>query len=172
MTLFSWISLIARQSLPGILDFGNPSILTFYVWLIGSNWSSNLASEASLHLIDTSKLTPQTFENVSFPSSYRICEDTISSFWSNSHECGVHTGLTSTLFSDSTLRYWITKHNHSLCPASGRFVYFAFSHEDPSVVVMDLIWFYYSGSKPEEPNYWKDTVIDVLKYSSIYLRII
>ena len=129
-------------------------------------------SEASLHPINASKLTPREFDNVSFPSSYRICEDTISSFWSNSHECGVHTGLTSTLFSDSTLRYWITKHNHSLCPASGRFVYFAFSHEDPSVVVMDLIWFYYSGSKPEEPNYWKDTVIDVLKYSSIYLRII
>ena len=145
MTLFSWTSLIARQSLPGILDFGNPSILTFYVWLISSNWSSNLASEASLHLINTSKLTPQTFENVSFSSSYRICEDTISSFWSN-------TGLTCTHFPDSAVRYWITKHNHILCPAYGRFVYFAFGEKNSGVVVMDLIWFYYSSYKPEEPN--------------------
>ena len=96
-------------------------------------------SGASLHLINTSKLTPDEFENISFPSSYRICEETLSSFWRSSSRCGVHTGLTSTHFPDSAVRYWITKHNHSLCPASGRFVYLTFDDKNFSVVVMDLI---------------------------------
>ena len=96
-------------------------------------------SEASLHLINASRLTPHEFDNISYSSSYRICEETLSSFWQSSSRCGVHTGLTSTPFPDSAVRYWITKHNYSLCPASGRFVYLTLDDNIFSVVVMDLI---------------------------------
>ena len=50
-------------------------------------------SEASLHFINTSKLTPHNIENVSFPRSYEICEDTLVSFCRSfdNRKCGVYT---------------------------------------------------------------------------------
>ena len=98
-------------------------------------------SDTSLRIINTFELTPHNIEHLSFPSSYRICEDTVFSFWCISQKCGVHTGLTSTHFPDDfVVRHWITRHSHSLCPVSGRFVYFAYGDGDDSrVVVIDLI---------------------------------
>ena len=41
---------------------------------------------------------------------------------------------------DIAVRHWVTDHNHSLCPASGRFVYFTYDDDDDGrVVVIDLI---------------------------------
>ena len=39
-------------------------------------------------------------------------------------------------------RHWIIDHSLSLCPASGRFVYFSYGDEDADarVVAIDLIW--------------------------------
>jgi hypothetical protein len=101
-------------------------------------------SDASLHVINTSELTPHNFNYVSF-QSYRICEDTLVSFWSSSsdHKCGVFTGLTSAHFPDDiAVRHWMSRDGHSLCPASGRFVYFVYDGGDDygsRIVVVDLI---------------------------------
>ena len=37
------------------------------------------------------------------------------------------------------VRHWVNDHSHSLCPASGRFVYFTYGDNDARVVVIDLI---------------------------------
>jgi hypothetical protein len=102
-------------------------------------------SDTSLHVINTSELTPHNFDYVSF-QSYRICEDTLVSFWSSSlgHKCGVFTGLTSAHFPDVPVRHWMSRDGHSLCPASGRFVYFVYNNNggddyDSRIVVVDLI---------------------------------
>ena len=96
-------------------------------------------STPSLHVINTSELTPHDFDYVFF-QDYRICEDTLVSCWSYHNErdpsrsqYGVYTGLTSArfadvishggpaakmLFPDIGCRYL----SHCSCPASGRFV--------------------------------------------------
>jgi hypothetical protein len=101
-------------------------------------------SDASLHVINSSILTLHNFQNASFASSYRICDDTLVSFWCNSYDqkYGVTTGLTSAHFSnDVPVRdEMATANNCSLCPASGRFVHFTYDTDDDGrIVVVDLI---------------------------------
>jgi hypothetical protein len=98
-------------------------------------------SDASLHVINTSGLTLHNFKNVSF-QSYRICEDTLVSIWrSYDHKFGVYTGLTTAHFTSDIA--WIARDDHSICPASGRIVYFAYSDDDDNddgrIVIIDLI---------------------------------
>ena len=59
-------------------------------------------SDASLHVINSSELDFHNFYYVSF-QSYRICEDTLVSFWidiDDQYRCGVYTGLTSARFAN------------------------------------------------------------------------
>ena len=99
-------------------------------------------SDASLHILHTSELTPHNFGIVNF-QSYRICEDTLVSFWNHSNDkCGAYTGLTSVHFTNDVFACFI-RCNHSLCPASGRFVYFAFvddanNNDNGRIVVVDF----------------------------------
>ena len=89
-------------------------------------------SDASLHVINSSELTPHNFNNVYF-QSYMICEDTLVSCWiDDQYRYRVYTGLTSARFAniisdggpaarmllpDSEDEYRLFP-----CPASGRFV--------------------------------------------------
>ena len=106
-------------------------------------------SDASLHVINTSELTPHNFDYVSF-QSYRICEDILVSCWMNYHwhpsryQCGIYTGLTSDRFSNVIARGGPAAkmllhlgRGYSLfsCPASGRFV---FLDGRNSVTVLDF----------------------------------
>jgi hypothetical protein len=60
-------------------------------------------SDASLHVINTFQRTTHNFDYTSF-ESYRICEDTLVSFWEyvlpGTYQCGLYTGLTSARFAD------------------------------------------------------------------------
>ena len=96
-------------------------------------------SDASLHVIHTSELTPHNFDHVSF-ESYRIFEDTLVSCWIDDcpddpdpYQCGIYTGLTSARFANvisqggpaaKMLLPVMGSHHYRLfsCPASGRFV--------------------------------------------------
>ena len=96
-------------------------------------------SEASLHTINTSIHTPHKFEKlgVCLQNYSSICEDTLVSLWGSfgNNECGVYTGLMSAHF--TAIKHWS---NSSLCPASGRFVYFTYDDDDDGrIVVVDLI---------------------------------
>jgi len=98
-------------------------------------------SDASLHFINTCQLTAYDSWHVSF-QRYRICEDTIVSCWRNSdtRKCGAYTGLTSATFTN--LSEW-GESGRSLCPASGRFVYFANDdddedNDDGKIIVVDF----------------------------------
>ena len=104
-------------------------------------------SDASLHVINASEITPYYFDDVSF-QSYRICEDTLVSCWVDriSGRHGVYTGLTSGRFANiisqggPAARMLIPDSGHHglrhfLCPASGRFVLLKSNH---SVAVLDF----------------------------------
>ena len=96
-------------------------------------------STASLHVINTSDLTPHDFNHVTF-QNYTICEDTVVSCWFHAssnwdqYQLGVYTGLTSARFAnDITLGGPATNlgmllpdieqvYNLFWCAASGRFV--------------------------------------------------
>ena len=101
-------------------------------------------SDTSLHVIDSSKPI-HNFGNPTLQSCSRICEGTLVSLWhrSNNQKCGVYTGLLSTQFScDSAIKDRMARPSRSLCPASGRFVYFTCDDDDNvRIVVADLIWF-------------------------------
>jgi hypothetical protein len=99
-------------------------------------------SDASLHNINSFELTHNYINLSEVFQCYRICEDTLVSFWNNydDHKCGVYTGLTSALFSWDW--HWTASMDptHSLCPASGRFVYFTSGGgDDDGIAVVDLI---------------------------------
>jgi hypothetical protein len=89
-------------------------------------------SDASLHIINTSELTPYDFEDESF-QSYRICEDTLVSCWTTHDppQCGAYTGLTSARsahdisYGGPAAKMPIAGYESviSFCPASGRFVH-------------------------------------------------
>jgi hypothetical protein len=102
-------------------------------------------SDASLHVIDSSELPLYNFQNRTRQNHYRICEDTLVSFWRGYYEnrkCGVYTGLTSAYFpgaigaSGSLFGLF---NRYSLCPASGRFVFFTAPDGEIVIVVVDLI---------------------------------
>ena len=94
-------------------------------------------STASLHVVNTSELTPVNFDSVS-SEDYRICEDTLVSCWStvapclnipsrNKHHWGIFTGSTSAHFSNVPSNGLLLpgvglRCSYFLCPASGRFV--------------------------------------------------
>ena len=93
-------------------------------------------SAASLHVINTSELTPHDFDYVSF-EDYRICEDTLVSCWidfdhGRQRASGVYTGLTSSRFANiishggpaakMLLPDIGREYRPFSCPASGRFV--------------------------------------------------
>ena len=109
-------------------------------------------SDYSLHIIHTSDLTPPHCDYVSL-QNYRICEDNLVCFWKSSknNKYGVFTGLTSAQFPDDVyIRHWISQDGRSLCPASGRFVYFDFVYGvdiDGRIFVVDLITL-----DPDEPK--------------------
>ena len=79
---------------------------------------------------------------------YMICDDALVSFWKHTYgsldpEWGAYTGLTSPPFTDMLMRR--NGHVDSLCPTSGRYVYFDDDHDDGSlpvrtgsIVVVDL----------------------------------
>ena len=90
-------------------------------------------SDASLHVINPSQLTPRKFEDV-HTQSYRICEDTLVFCWTDDayeFECGVYT-LTFAHSANVTshggptfkmlLPYIGPDYRYFSCPASGRFV--------------------------------------------------
>ena len=111
-------------------------------------------SDASLHTI-ASELTPHNFNDVHF-HSYKICEDTLFSCWSDyfsdPYQCGVYTGLTVTSARSADvisvppalkvllpdIGYWSRV---SWCPASGRFVLLL---RGRTVAVLDFLWYVYS----------------------------
>ena len=90
-------------------------------------------SDASLHVIFSSNLTPHDFDFEQF-ESYSICEDTLVSCWISEDECGVFMGLTSPRFANvishgdprpaTKISLHIGNGYHlSSCPASGRFLF-------------------------------------------------
>ena len=107
-------------------------------------------STASLHVINTSELTPHDFRYGYF-ENYRICEDTLVSCWTyydDAHQkdsCGVYTGLTSARFADvisyggpaAKMLLPDIGHEYRLfsCPASGRFIRLDFGD---SIAVLDF----------------------------------
>ena len=107
-------------------------------------------SEASFHVINsfeprvTHRRDYTLKENISHYSSfYRVCEGAPFSFWCTGYKCGVDTGFTSADFPDNIIAAndsrWISKYSHSLCPASGRFVYCPYGKlDDARLVVVDL----------------------------------
>ena len=96
-------------------------------------------SDASLHVINASEITPHDFNVVSF-LCYRICEDTLVSCWINHYHqnqnqrgLGLYTGLTSARSSNiishggpaakmSLPKIGHHDFRHFSCPASGRSV--------------------------------------------------
>ena len=105
-------------------------------------------SDASLHVINTSERTPYNFFDTSF-GSYRICEDTLVSWWIDhypgGYRCGVYTGLTSARFSDIISHGPVARvllpdigcnYHPFSCPATGRFVLLARSNR---VLVLDFL---------------------------------
>lgn len=90
-------------------------------------------SDASLHVISIAESSPLSFDPYTSFQSYRLCEDTLVSFWNNSEnlKCGIFSGFTSAQFSrDVGVRHWLARDCHYLCPASGRFVYFGNGDHD------------------------------------------
>jgi hypothetical protein len=141
MTIFSWYCESREFNYFDILHIRNSKFQIDRLKLI----VKPDFSDASLDIIYS--FEPDHYQNLfglrAF-QSYRICEDTTVSFWSNfdsdNHKCGVNTGSTSALFS------WDWPHgtasldsSRSLCPASGRFVYFTSGDGDVRIVVVDLI---------------------------------
>ena len=87
-------------------------------------------STASLHVINTSELTPRDFEDVFF-QDYNICEDTVISCWYcwDNYQRGVYTQSTSASFANVVSQVGLSAKmsppdNYRLysSPASGRFV--------------------------------------------------
>ena len=104
-------------------------------------------STASLHVINTSELTPHDFNDVIF-EDYRICEDTLVSCWFHwdRSKGGVCTGLTSARFAnfishDGPAAKMLLPDiggDYTLycCPASGRFVRLDYCNR---VAVLDFL---------------------------------
>ena len=67
---------------------------------------------------------------------YRICEDALVCFWNNHGTWGAYTGLTSAPFTNVVTRW--DGFSDSLCPASGRFVYYKFIESDVDDVDHDV----------------------------------
>jgi len=98
-------------------------------------------SDTSLHFIDTSEFSPDNFFDTLFQPC-RICEGSLVSHWSNpsTGKCEAYTGLTPTSFTGCD-EYQIG-YRHSLCAASGRFVYVqgvGDDFADERIVVVDLL---------------------------------
>jgi hypothetical protein len=107
-------------------------------------------SDASLHVINTFQRTTHNFDYTSF-ESYRICEDTLVSFWEyvlpGTYQCGLYTGLTSARFADvishdgPATRMLLSDVGYNFrlfsCSASGRFVVL-----DKSNNIFDLDLYY------------------------------
>ena len=103
-------------------------------------------SDASLHVLNSSELTPHNFNDVSF-QSYMICEDTLVSSWiDDQNRCRVYTGLTSARFANIIsdggpaarmllLPDIVDEYRLFPCPASGRFVCL---DSNDSVFVLDF----------------------------------
>ncbi|KAF8804221.1 hypothetical protein BYT27DRAFT_7194654 [Phlegmacium glaucopus] len=108
-------------------------------------------SDATLHFINTLQLTPRDSERLATPSTSNICEDTMVSFWDTSDHCGIYTGSILSHPTNSVSHrdpYVVSMllpmdgrgHSHSLCPASGRFVYLDYSDGDiERIVVVDFL---------------------------------
>ena len=93
-------------------------------------------STASLHVINASELFPpdsDPFRGPTLSQGYRICEDTLVSFWRyHTNYCGLYTGLISTRFSNVISRCgpaakmllpdFSQEYVLYPCPASGRIV--------------------------------------------------
>ena len=94
-------------------------------------------SDASLHAINTSGLSLRISQFVSFIRSYRICEDTLVSYWGGSSYWGVHTGSIFAIIPGYDIAGQIR--GISLCPVSGRCAYFTYNHDCDGIVVVDLI---------------------------------
>ena len=86
-------------------------------------------SDASLHLINMSEIISydlmKSLKAHRVCEEYRICEDALVLFWNNYNNynktSGTYAGLTSAPFTNVVTRR--DGYLHSLCPASGRFVY-------------------------------------------------
>jgi hypothetical protein len=80
--------------------------------------------------------------SLSVCGGYRICEDVLVYFWKNRFNAawGAYAGLTSAPFTDVVTRW--NGSVDSLCPTSGRFVYYASgggeSFFNKGIVVVDL----------------------------------
>jgi hypothetical protein len=98
-------------------------------------------SDASLQVINTSDIISDdimtSLKAFRICDGYRICEDALVYFWNNRFEkWGTYTGLMS-----APLTNVVTRWNgsiDSLCPASGRFAYFADDDDGERIVVVDL----------------------------------
>ncbi|KAF8801209.1 hypothetical protein BYT27DRAFT_7198532 [Phlegmacium glaucopus] len=106
-------------------------------------------SDATLHLINTLQLTDHTSEWAVAPSTSNICEDILVSFWDTFDRCGIYTGSilshpTNTIpCGDPFVVSMVLPvdgrgHNHSLCPASGRFVHLDWG-DIARIVVFDFL---------------------------------
>ncbi|KAF8804232.1 hypothetical protein BYT27DRAFT_7170356 [Phlegmacium glaucopus] len=108
-------------------------------------------SDATLHFINTLQLTPRDSERLATPYTSNICEDILVSFWDTPDHCGIYTGSilphpTNTIsHRDPSVVSMLLPvdgcgHSHSLCPASGRFVYL--DYDDgviERIVVVDFL---------------------------------
>ena len=87
-------------------------------------------SDASLHFINMSEINSEDFMeslgSYRVCDGYQICEDALVYLWDNGNckAWGTYAGLTSAPFTNIVTR-WDARFD-SLCPASGRFVYYAY----------------------------------------------
>ena len=88
-------------------------------------------SDASLQVINTCEPFPHDFNKIIL-QRYKICEDTLVSFWfdfSYSKQYGAYIGLTSSRFAhlishaSPAITVLLSEYVHSACPASGKFVH-------------------------------------------------
>jgi hypothetical protein len=108
-------------------------------------------SDATLHFISTLQLSPRDSERLATPYTSNICEDILVSFWDTSDHCGIYTGTilphpTNTIsHRDLSVVSMLLPvdgcgHSHSLCPASGRFLYLDYYEGViERIVVVDFI---------------------------------
>ena len=98
-------------------------------------------SDATLHVMNMSEIFLEdsmgSFHAYIACDDCRICDDAVVYFWHNSNwnRWGTYTGLTSAPFTNIITRLHEQVQVQSLCPSSGRIVYYT---DDRRLVVVDL----------------------------------
>jgi hypothetical protein len=96
-------------------------------------------SDASLHAANMPETIPdyllKSFDLYKVSDGYMVCEDSLVYFWINHFKTwGAFTGLTSAPFTNVVMQW--NGHAHSLCPTSGRIVYYTDDGDGSRVIVV------------------------------------